>query len=245
MKTNNKKLAAEMPFLDHLEELRWRIIKSLVGIILGAILIFIFINPILEILLKPAMSLSPPPELQVLRVHGMFMLKWAIAFVGGFILALPLLTFQMWKFTVPGLLKNERKYAIPVILFSFIAFIIGVLFAYFIMIPFSLRFFVSMGYVDVQNNFSINYYFSYILWLLVAAGLLFELPVLVMILSSIGIVTPSFMRRYRRHAYVSIMILSALITPPDPMSLFMMTFPLVMLYEISIGISKIFSKKFG
>lgn len=244
MTPKTKKSSAEMPFLDHLEELRWRIIKSLAGIGVGAIITFIFMNPIFEILLKPAMSLDPPPQLQVLRVHGMFMLKWGIALVGGLILALPILTYQMWKFTVPGLLKKEQKYAAPVILFSFLAFIIGVLFAYFVMIPFSLNFFVSMGYVDVQNNFSINYYFSYILWLLIAAGLLFEMPVLVMILSSIGLITPSFMRQYRRHAYVTIMILSALITPPDPISLCVMTFPLIMLYELSIGVSRIFQKNF-
>jgi len=238
-----RKKVSEMPFLDHLEELRWRIIKTLAGIIVGAIITFIFMNPIFEILLKPATSLDPPPELQVLKVHGMFMLKWAIALVGGLVLALPLLTYQTWKFTTPGLLENERKYAFPVILFSFIAFISGVLFAYFIMIPFSLKFFVSMGYVDVQNNFSINYYFGYILWLLVAAGLLFEMPVLVMILSAIDLVTPTLMRRFRRHAYVSIMILSAVITPPDPVSLFMMTFPLLTLYEVSIVISKIFVSK--
>ena len=100
-----------------------------------------------------------------------------------------------------------------------------------------------MGYSDVQNNFSINYYFSYILWLIVAAGVLFEMPVLVMILSSIGLVTPTIMRRFRRHAYVSIMILSAVITPPDPISLGMMTFPLIMLYEVSILISKFFADR--
>lgn len=233
-----------MPFLDHLEELRWRLIKSLAGIVAGAVGIFIFMDPILLILLKPAVSLDPPPQLQVLRVHGMFLLKWGVALVGGLVLALPLVTYQMWKFTAPGLLKNERKYAIPVILFSFMAFAVGVLFAYFVIIPFSLDFFVSMGYADVHNNFSINYYFSYILWVILASGLIFELPVLVMILSSIGLVTPAFMKHYRRHAYVSIMILSALITPPDPISLLMMTFPLILLYELSIGVSKVFAPKF-
>lgn len=234
-----------MPFLDHLEELRWRLIKSLAGVVLGAIFVFIFMEPIFQILLRPAMSVNPPPDLQVLRVHGMFMLKWAIALVGGVVLALPILTYQIWKFAVPGLLKNERKYALPVIAFSFIAFITGILFAYWVIIPFSLNFFISMGHVDIQNNFSINYYFSYILWVLMAAGLVFELPVLVMILSSIGLVTPAFMRHYRRHAYVSIMILSAFITPPDPVSLFVMTVPLILLYELSIGISKISSRKFS
>ncbi|MEE9166227.1 MAG: twin-arginine translocase subunit TatC [Candidatus Neomarinimicrobiota bacterium] len=244
MKDENRKGAGEMPFLDHLEELRWRLIKSLGGIVVGAVIVFIFIDPIFWILLRPATSLNPPPELQVLRVHGMFMLKWGIALVGGIVLGLPVITYQTWKFAAPGLLKNERKYAIPIITFSFISFIAGVLFAYLVIIPFSLNFFMSMGHVDIRNDFSINYYFSYILWILVASGFIFELPVLVMILSSIGLVTPAFMRHYRRHAYIFIMVLSALITPPDPLSLGLMTFPLVVLYELSIGVSGLFSRKF-
>ena len=234
----------EMPFLDHLEELRWRIIKALLAIIFGATIIFLNIDPIFKILLNPATTLDNPPNLQVLKVHGMFMIKWGISFVGGIILAIPVITYQIWKFIAPGLLENERRYAFPVIAFSFFSFILGVLFAYFIVIPFSLNFFTDMGHSEVDNNFSINYYFNYILWVLFSAGLLFELPVIVLILSIIGIVTPSFMRHYRRHAVITILILSALLTPPDPISLFMMSIPLMILYEISIGISKVFGKKF-
>ncbi|MFQ6676609.1 MAG: twin-arginine translocase subunit TatC [Fidelibacterota bacterium] len=232
-----------MSFLEHLEELRWRIIKALAGIIAGAVVVFVFMDPIFKTLLRPATSLASPPELQVLKVHGMFLLKWGVAFVGGTVLALPVVTYQIWKFVAPGLLENERKYAFPVIVFSFLAFAAGVLFAYFVIIPFSLEFFTSMGYVDVKNNFSINYYFSYIVWVLVAAGLVFELPVLVVILSSIGLVTPPFMRHYRRHAWVAIAVLSAFITPPDPVSLLMMAVPLVVLYEISILLSRVFAPK--
>lgn len=234
------KSPAEMSFLDHLEELRWRIVKALMGVIAGAIVMFVFMDPVFAVLLRPATELKIPPDLQVLKVHGMFLLKWGIAFVGGVVLALPVVTFQIWKFVAPGLLENERRYAMPVIVFSFLAFSAGVLFAYFVIIPFSLEFFTSMGYVDVKNNFSINYYFSYILWVLVAAGLVFELPVLVVILSSIGLVTPAFMRHYRRHAWVAIVLLSALITPPDPVSLLMMGVPLVILYEFSILLSRVF-----
>ena len=233
-----------MQFLDHLEELRWRIIKSLIAVVAGAGLVFLFIDPIFRILLLPATSLENPPDLQVLKVHGMFMIKWGIAFVGGVILAIPVLTYQFWKFVAPGMLENERRYAFPVIFFSFVFFIIGVVFAYFVVIPFSLNFFTGMGYVDVANNFSINYYFNYILWILFSAGLLFELPVIVLILSSIGLLTPAFMRQYRRHSVVAILILSSLLTPPDPVSLLIMSAPLMVLYEISIGISHIFAKKF-
>jgi len=233
---------SNMTFIDHLEELRWRIIKSLIGILLGSAIIFFFIDEIFQILLYPTTLLDSPPTLQVLKVHGMFMIKWGIAFIGGLILGIPVITFQLWKFIAPGLLKNERKYAFPIVLFSFTSFIVGVLFAYFIIIPFSLNFFSSMGYVDVENNFSINYYFSYILWLIFSSGLLFQLPVLVVIFTLIGILTPPFMRHYRRHSFISILILSALITPPDPISLLMMSLPLILLYELSIILCSIFKR---
>ena len=233
---------SNMTFIDHLEELRWRIIKSLIGILLGSAIIFFFIDEIFQILLHPTTLVNSPPTLQVLKVHGMFMIKWGIAFIGGLILGIPVITFQLWKFIAPGLLKNERKYAFPIVLFSFISFIVGVLFAYFIIIPFSLNFFSSMGYVDVENNFSINYYFSYILWLIFSSGLLFQLPVLVVIFTLIGILTPPFMRHYRRHSFITILILSALITPPDPISLLMMSLPLILLYELSIILCSIFKK---
>jgi sec-independent protein translocase protein TatC len=179
----------DMPFLDHLEELRWRIIKSILGIIVGAIITFVFINQIFELLMLPTSSIENL-SFQALTPYAMFMLKWGIAFVGGLVVAFPVLTYQVWKFVTPGLLENERKYVYPVIIFTFISFLGGVLFAYFVIIPFSLQFFASITVPDVQNNFSINSYVSYVLWILLAAGILFELPVLVLILSVIGLVTP-------------------------------------------------------
>ena len=237
-----KKNSEDMPFLDHLEELRWRLIKSIISILLGAIATFYFVDKIIEFMILPTKNLTYPLDLQVLKVQGMFMIKWGIAFVGGLILGVPVLTFQIWKFISPGLLQNEKKYAFPIVLFSFISFLLGVIFAYFIIIPFSLNFFSSMGYVDVENNFSINYYFSYILWLIFSSGLLFQLPVLVVIFTLIGLLTPPFMRHYRRHAFITILILSALITPPDPISLLMMSIPLILLYEISIFLCSIFKR---
>ncbi len=239
----NNKESKEMGFLDHLEELRWRLIKSLAAILVGAIITFVFIDYIIEILILPTKKLESQFDLQVLKVQGMFILKWGLAFVGGTILAIPVLTHQIWKFVVPGLHKKERVYLFPLIIFTFLAFLCGVIFAYYVIIPFSLKFFSAMGYSDVANNISINYYFSFITWLMIGAGLIFELPVLSYILSSIGILSPSFLRHYRRHSLVIIMLTAALITPPDPISLILMTIPLVILYEISIGISVLAYKK--
>ena len=232
-----------MPFLDHLEELRWRIIKSLAAVIIGAIFVFIFIDQIIDILITPAKKASIPPNFQVLTVHGMFMLKWGISLVGGMVTALPVITYHLWKFIVPGLLDNEKRYTLPVIVITFLSFICGVFFAYFVIIPYSINFFTSIGYIGVENNYSINQYFNFVLWILISAGILFELPVLVMVLSSIGLVTPPFMRHYRRHSFVIFFIISAFLTPPDPVSLLIMTFPLILLYELSIWISRLFWKE--
>ena len=227
----------EMGFLDHLEELRWRIIKGLLAIIVGSAVSFGFIDQILEILLKPTTATSYRIALQVLSVQGMFLIKWFISFISGFVLAMPVVVYQIWKFVTPGLKINEKRYALPVVLFACISFITGVSFGYLVLIPFSLEFFSGMGAGLVENNFSITYYFSFLTWLLLGSGLVFQLPVLSLFLSAIGVLTPPFMRHYRRHAIVTILILSSFITPPDPVSMLMMAVPLVVLYEISIGVS--------
>ena len=229
--------AGEMGFLDHLEELRWRIIKGLLAIIVGSAVSFGFIDQILEILLKPTTATSYRIALQVLSVQGMFLIKWFIAFISGFVLAMPVVVYQIWRFVTPGLKINEKRYALPVVLFACISFITGVSFGYLVLIPFSLEFFSGMGAGLVENNFSITYYFSFLTWLLLGSGLVFQLPVLSLFLSAIGVLTPPFMRHYRRHAIVTIFILSSFITPPDPVSMLMMAVPLVVLYEISIGVS--------
>ena len=227
----------EMGFLDHLEELRWRLIKSVISILIGSIISFQFMDIILYFLLKPTYDTSTPINLQVLSVQGMFLIKWFIAFASGFIISLPILTYQFWKFIAPGLKVNEKKYSIPIVFFSFISFILGVSFGYFILIPFSLEFFSSVSEGQVENNFSIQYYFSFLTWLLIGAGLIFQLPVLSLLLSIIGLLTPAFMRHYRRHSIIVILVLSSFITPPDPVSMIIMAFPLIFLYELSIGIS--------
>ena len=232
-----------MPFLDHLEELRWRLVKSLGSILLGAAITFFFIDALIDLLIRPTHNLSTPMDLQVLKVQGMFMIKWGIALIGGLVLAIPVLTFQLWKFIAPGLYLNEKKYAAPLIIFTYLSFLIGLIFAYTVMIPFSLEFFTSVGMTGIDNNFSINYYFNFITWLMIGSGFIFELPVLVFILSVIGLLTPAFMSHYRRHSAVVILVLSAFITPPDPVSLVLMSIPLLGLYELSIGVSWLVNRK--
>jgi len=228
---------SQMSFLEHLEELRWRLLKSIIAILFGGSFCFFFIDEILQFLITPIHNLSNPPDLQVLKVQGMFMIKWGVALFGGIVMAIPVLTYQMAKFIGPGLHTDEKKVMVPLVFFSYMAFLVGIVFAFYVLIPYSLEFFTSMGMMEVKNNYSINYYFSFITMLLLGSGVIFELPIVVFILSAIGFLTPAFMRHYRRHAIVVILVLSAFITPPDPISLIFISIPLAFLYEISIGVS--------
>jgi len=191
----------------------------------------------MQFLIAPIHNLSNSPDLQVLKVQGMFMIKWGVALFGGIVMAIPVLTYQMAKFIGPGLHTDEKKVMVPLVFFSYMAFLVGIVFAFYVLIPYSLEFFTSMGMMEVKNNYSINYYFSFITMLLLGSGVIFELPIVVFILSAIGFLTPAFMRHYRRHAIVVILVLSAFITPPDPISLIFISIPLAFLYEISIGVS--------
>ena len=235
MSSNNR----SMSFIEHLEELRWRIIKIVSSILLGGIATFFFIDFFLYLLLLPLENIDSKNSvnLQVLSVQGMFIIKWSIALIGGIILSIPIITYQLWKFVSPGLYANERGFVLPLVLFSFLSFLSGILFSYLILIPYCLNFFASLSGDAVLNNFSINHYFSFITWLLLGSGLVFQLPVISFLLSIIGLLTPAFMRHYRRHSIVVIFILSSFITPPDPVSMIVMAFPLIILYEISIGVS--------
>jgi len=230
-------VTSQMSFLEHLEELRWRLLKSIIAIIFGGSFCFFFIDEMMQFLIAPIHNLSNQPDLQVLKVQGMFMIKWGVALLGGIVVAIPVLTYQLAKFIGPGLHTDEKKVMVPLVFFSYMAFLAGIVFAYYVLIPYSLEFFTSMGMMEVKNNFSINYYFSFISMLLLGSGVIFELPIVVFILSAIGLLTPAFMRHYRRHAIVVILVLSAFITPPDPISLVFISIPLAFLYEISIGVS--------
>ena len=235
----------DMSIIDHLEELRWRILKSLAAIFFMSIMTFNFSNNLVELLIAPANQITGDMNLQVLTIQGMFMLKWNLAIIGGFIFSIPIITVQLWKFLSPGLYDKERKILLPLILTAFTCFILGGIFAYKVILPFSLDFFASMITGGIENNFSINYYFSFVLALIIGSGIVFELPVASFLFSSIGIVTPSFLRQYRREAIMGTVILSAIITPPDPISLIIMCIPMLILYEISIFVSWFANKLFN
>jgi sec-independent protein translocase protein TatC len=233
----------EMSFLDHIEELRWRIIYSLIGILVFTIIAWIFIDPLVEIvLLKPARDANA--SLQNLRPFGQLFLYVQVAIIVGIVASLPNIFYQLWKFIAPALKKKERKYILWIVFFSTFCFLAGIAFAYFVMLPLAMKFAAQFGTQEISNEFAIDEYMSIIISVMLAAGVVFELPMVSFFLSKLGILTPKFMRKYRRHAIVIILVLAAILTPgADPVSQVILAVPLVLLYEISIFISKISSKK--
>jgi sec-independent protein translocase protein TatC len=233
----------EMSFLDHVEELRWRIIYAIIGIIIFTIVAWIFIDPLIEIvLLRPARDANA--SLQNLRPFGQLFLYVQVSIVVGIVASLPNIFYQLWQFIAPALKKRERKYILWIVFFSTFCFLAGIAFAYFVMLPLAMKFAAQFGTTEISNEFAIDEYMSIIISVMLAAGVVFELPMISFFLSKLGILTPKFMRKYRRHAIVIILILSAFLTPgADPVSQVILAVPLVLLYEISIFISKISSKK--
>lgn len=232
-----------MTFIEHLEELRWRIIYAVIGILVGTIIVWIFIDFLVEsVLLRP--SIENGITLQNLKPFGQIFLYLQIAIIAGIILSIPNIFYQLWKFISPALRKNERKYILAIVVFSSICFLLGILFSYFVMLPLTLSFASQFGTTAIKNEFAIDEYMSIIISVMLASGFIFELPMLSFFLSKLGILTPDFMKKYRKHSIVIILIAAAILTPgTDPVSQIILAVPLFLLYEISILVSKLSQKK--
>lgn len=240
MSEDNEK---EMSFLDHLEELRGSILKSLYAIVVGTAISFIFVDFFVnKILLLPATIAHF--KLQNLRPFGQLMMYFQVALVGGLIISLPVIIYQIWKFIAPALHSHEKRYVKSVVFFTTFCFLCGSAFGYFIMLPLTLKFAAGFGSMSIENNFALDEYISIILSIIFAAGLVFELPVLSFFFTKIGMLNPKIMRKYWRHSIVVIMILAAILSPgTDPVSQIILAIPLIFLYEISIFVSKIAKRK--
>jgi sec-independent protein translocase protein TatC len=233
----------EQGFFQHLEELRGRLFKAVLAILLGCVAAGYFVNDIMNlILLKPAVIAKL--ELQNLRPFGQQFLYVKVILVSGLVVAFPIVMYQLWKFIEPGLYAHERRWAGRITALTTICFMLGVSFAYFVMIPGMLQFTVSFGTANIKNIIDIGEYFSFMIMTILGAGLIFELPMITFVLSSIGLVTAAMMRKYRRHAIIVILFVAAVITPsPDPINQLIFAFPLYILYEISIIIARMTRKQ--
>lgn len=229
----------EMGFFDHLEELRWRIIKALIALAVAAVACGVFLDRIVEdIILGPASRLTPPLNLQNTEPMGQITLAIQVALISGLIVAIPFILWQFWGFIKPGLYERERKLASWIAVATIACFLAGISFAYLVMIPTSLSFSNSFGFEGIRNDFTVANYFSFVLGFVLACGVVFEMPMLSYALTRFGFISPGFLRKYRRHAIIVILIVAAIITPtPDPFNQLLLAAPLYALYELSIYVS--------
>jgi sec-independent protein translocase protein TatC len=245
MKERN--VRGEMPFLDHLEELRWRIFKAagalVVATILGFYLIYRF--NVLELIVNPVQPyLVDDGKLNYLNPVTPFFFILKTSVLVGLILAFPVVLYQVWSFLSPALEKREKRLIIPSLYMGMLLFAAGVALSYYVALPVSLRFLLGIQTEILQPMLTADEYLSFVVRLLVAFGVIFELPVVVLILSVLGLVTPKFLRSKRRHAIVIITVLASLLSPGDVvMVTLIMMVPLIFLYEFSIFLSALVYKK--
>ncbi len=225
-----------MPFLDHLEELRQRLLKCILAVFSLSIISYIFSKQIMAILLRP---FPRDEKLIFLSPQEGFMIYITLSLFAGLILSLPVIFYQLWKFIRPGLYEKERKYTIRIVFFSTLFFMLGALFCYFIVIPYGLNFLLSFAGDQLTPTIQIKEYLKFITLLILVFGIVFELPLLSFFLTKLGLITPQFLRTKRRYGIVAIFIAAAVLTPTtDIISQLLLAVPLMVLYEISIWVSK-------
>ncbi|MBI5463621.1 MAG: twin-arginine translocase subunit TatC [Ignavibacteriales bacterium] len=232
-----------MSFFDHLEELRWQIVKSLLAMIVAIGVCVYFADFIVnDLLLKPLKTVGL--KVQVLSPYGIVMMYMETVLIGGLILGMPAILYFIWQFIAPGLLPKERRYVSRIVGFTSLCFFAGVAFGYYVLLPAALSFFAGFGTRTIDLNIAIDQYISFVLALLLGSGLVFELPMISYFLTKLGLVTPAFLRKYRRHAIVVILIIAAVVTPtPDMVTQVLMALPMFVLYEVSILVSYFSQKK--
>ncbi len=245
---------AEMSFLDHLEELRWRIIKGIVGIVFGVAVAGLFSDFFIDVvLLGPAKkdffiySVLGIDAVDLIfqnrNLPGQFFTYWGVLFSVGFVIGSPILFYQLWMFLEPALENKEKRSTTGIVFFITAMFVIGILFGYLLLTPFALQFFATFQISEfVRNDFDINAYFTSITMWVLACGIIFQIPFISYILSKVGLLTPEFLRKYRKISIVICFIFGGILTPPDPISQFMVAIPLLLLYEIGIWISTVVNR---
>ncbi|MBN8704688.1 MAG: twin-arginine translocase subunit TatC [Bacteroidetes bacterium] len=243
MSTQDPEKQASGGFLSHLEDLRWTLVKIAMGLVVTTAFSAYYIDFIFdEILLGPLKQFDPPVHLQNLKPYGQVVLYLQVGLFSGLIIGIPWVLYQIWNFIYPALRTTEIKYIRLLVVYSSFFFLLGVAFSYFIVIPYSVAFFIGFGSPLIENNLAADEYLSFIFQILIAGGIIFELPMVSYFLSKIGVLTPPFMRHYRRYAYFIVIVLAGIITPPDVISQVMLGIPMILLYELSIYVSGIVLK---
>jgi sec-independent protein translocase protein TatC len=233
-----------IPFTAHLEELRTRLIHCSVAIAVGFVISYFFKEKLFEILTHPLISvMGKGDKLIFTGLPEAFFTYLKVAFFSGIMLAMPVLLYEFWMFVAPGLYKKEKHLLFPIIFLCSFFFIGGAFFGYFIVFPYGFKFFLGFASDTIKALPSMREYLSFATKLLIAFGLVFELPLVITCMASIGIVSVDFLKKNRKYALLLFFVGSALLTPPDVVTQIMMAFPLMLLYEVSIVGARIFGKK--
>ncbi len=230
------KATGEMPFLEHLEELRSRLIWIAVTVLSLSVGGFFIVSEldVIGLLKRPIVPLIPDGLLLFTSPTEPMMVTLKLAFIIGIILAMPVIIYHVWGFLAPALFAHEKKLVIPAVLGGFVLFLLGVAMAYFLVLPLGLRFLLSFQTQALAPIITIGEYLRFATRLILAFGVIFELPLVTLMLSGLGLIDAGFLRKFRRHAIVGVALLSSLLTPADVGTMLMMMAPLLVLYEISV-----------
>lgn len=235
----------EMPFLDHLEELRWRIIKILAALVVASIACYVFSDFLFEWLRWPLQRAVPDGsiDLNFLKVGEGFTVRIKLSILAGIFISIPVTIYQVWRFVMPGLYDREKRVVVPLVASSSLLFLIGAAMCFIWVLPFTINFLLGIAPEDVKPVLTINEYLNFVMWTTLAYGLVFQLPIVAFFLGRLGIINSRFLAKGRRYAIVGIAVIAAIVTPPDIFSMTMMGLPLYLLYEISILILLITGKR--
>lgn len=236
---------AEMTFTEHLEELRMRLVRSFIAIGVGFVACYAFAEDLFHLLMRPLLDVLLPTggTLIYTALPEAFFTYVKTAALAGFFVASPYVFYQMWLFVAPGLYESERKYLIPIAILSAVFFVVGASFGYFVVFPYGFQFFVGYATDIVKPMPSLSEYFSFAVQMLIAFGVIFELPLVIFFLARLGIVTGQWLRQKQKYAVLVIFIVAAILTPPDVVSQLLMAAPLLVLYELGIWVAYLFGTK--
>lgn len=257
----------EMSFLQHLEELRWHLVRASAAVLFFGVFVFLnkqfvfdhiilaprspefvtnrFFGWMAERFNSPDLAINTKPfQLINIDLSGQFTIHLNLAIIGGIIISIPYILWEFWRFVRPALYENERKHVTAAVVYSSFLFLLGISFGYYLIVPLTTHFFGSYQVSqEVLNQINLNSYISSVSTIVLGSGIVFELPIVMFFMSKVGLASTSFYKKYRRHAFIVLLCLAAIITPPDATSMLLVTLPLALLYELGILMARIVEKK--
>lgn len=232
----------KMPVTEHLEELRSRLIRIVIAVVAGTVVSYFFRYEILAFLQVPIKKVLEDEPLRFFSLMEPFIVHIKVAVYSGIFFSVPVILYQIWLFVSPGLLEKERKYLLPFIFMGSVFFLLGASLCYYIILPFGTEFFINFD-PSLQSTINIASYISFCIRLILVFGIVFQLPLILVLLSKIGLVSSKGLAEKRKYAYVLFFIIGATLTPPDPLTQTLMAGPLILMYELSVILTKAFGKK--